>query len=148
MLSLFKNTVFLIWLLCSLASITVFTSIWALQKTFMVAKLSAEITSNTIKHRKEIKKTITKIKAKARLKRIITMLPIAGAAAGIYFEESEFQEWLIDNPNGKRSDYLCEIAEITSEIIDEVIDALPQSIKSGENLLKAITPECTKTKKY
>ena len=146
MLSLFKNTVFLIWLLCSLASITVFSSIWALQKTFMVAKLSAEITSNTIKHRKEIKKTITKIKAKARLKRIITMLPIAGAAAGIYFEESEFQEWLIDNPNGKRSDYLCEIAEITSEIIDEVIDDLPQSIKSGENLLKAITPECTKTK--
>ena len=146
MLSLFKNTVFLIWLLCSLASITVFSSIWALQKTFIVAKLSAEITSNTIKHRKEIKKTISKIKAKARLKRIITMLPIAGAAAGIYFEESEFQEWLIDNPNGKRSDYLCEIAEITSEIIDEVIDALPQSIKSGENLLKAITPECTKTK--
>ena len=146
MLSLFKNTVFLIWLLCSLTSITVFTSIWALQKTFMVAKLSAEITSNTIRHRNEIKKTITKIKAKARLKRIITMLPIAGAAAGLYFEESEFQEWLIDNPNGKRSDYLCEIAEITSEIIDEVIDALPQSIKSGENLLKAITPECTKTK--
>jgi hypothetical protein len=145
-LTLFKNTVFLIWLLCSLASITVFMSIWALQKTFMVAKLSAEITSNTIKHRKEIKKTITKIKAKARLKRIITMLPITGAAAGIYFEESEFQEWLIDNPNGKRSDYLCEIAEITSEIIDEVIDALPQSIKFGENLLKAITPECTKTK--
>ena len=34
--------------------------------------------------------------------------------------------------------------EITSEIIDEVIDDLPQSIKSGENLLKAITPECTK----
>ena len=146
MLSLFKNTVFVIWLLCSLATITVFSSIWALQKTFMVAKLSAEITSNTIKHRKEIKKTITKIKAKARLKRIITMLPIAGAAAGIYFEESEFQEWLIDNPNGKRSDYLCEIAEITSEIIDEVIDALPQSIKSGENLLKATTPECTRTK--
>ena len=146
MLTLLKNSVFSIWLLCSLTSITVITSIWALQKTFMVAKLSAEITSNTFKHRKEIKKTISKIKAKARLKRIITMLPIAGAAAGIYFEESEFQEWLIDNPNGKRSDYLCEIAEITSEIIDEVIDALPQSIKSGENLLKAITPKCTKTK--
>ena len=144
MFSILKNTVFVIWLFCSLATITVFSSIWALQKTFMVAKLSAEITSNTIKHRKEIKKIITKIKAKARLKRIITMLPIAGTAAGIYFEESEFQEWLIDNPNGKRSDYLCEIAEITSEIIDNVIDDLPQSIKSGENLLKAITPECTK----
>ena len=146
MLSLFKNTVFLIWLLCSLASITVFTSIWALQKTFMVAKLSAEITSNTFKHRKEIKNTISKIKAKARLKRIITMLPIAGAAAGIYFEESEFQEWLIDNPNGKRSDYLCEMAEITSEIIDEVINTLPKSIRSGENLLKAISPACKEMK--
>ena len=142
--SLFKNTVFLIWLFCSLTSLTIFASVWALQKTFMVAKLSTEITANTIKHRKEISKTISKIKAKARLKRIITMLPFAGAAAGLYFEESEFQEWLIDNPNGKRSDYLCEIAEITSEIIDEVIDDLPQSIKSGENLLKAITPECTK----
>ena len=112
----------------------------------MAAKLSVEITSNAIKHRKEIKKTITKMKAKARLKRIITMLPIAGAAAGVYFEESEFQEWLTDNPNGKRYDYLCEIAEITSEIIDEVIDALPQSIKSGETLLKAITTECKKNK--
>jgi len=112
----------------------------------MIAKSSTEITTNTIKHRKEISKNISKIKAKARLKRMITMLPFAGAAAGLYFEESEFQKWLIDNPNGKRSDYLCEIAEITSEIIDEVIDALPQSIKFGENLLKAITPECTKTK--
>ena len=85
MLSLFKNTVFVIWLLCSLATITVFSSIWALQKTFMVAKLSAEITSNTIRHRKEIKKTITKIKAKARVTRMKSMLPIAGPAAGIYF---------------------------------------------------------------
>ncbi|MDB9728154.1 hypothetical protein OAA84_07075, partial [Amylibacter sp.] len=83
---------------------------------------------------------------KARLKRIITMLPIAGAAAGIYFEESEFQEWLIDNPNGKRSDYLCEIAEITSEIIDEVMNDLPQSFRSGESLLKAISPVCTEMK--
>ena len=104
---LFKNTVFLIWLICSLASLTVFTSIWALQKTYMVAKLSTEITTNTIKHKKEIQKIISKIKAKARLKRMITMLPFAGAAAGIYFEESEFQEWLLDNPDGTRSDYLC-----------------------------------------
>ena len=54
----------------------------------MIAKLSTEITTNTIKHRKEISKNISKIKAKARLKRMITMLPFAGAAAGLYFEES------------------------------------------------------------
>ncbi len=110
----------------------------------MVAKLSSEITANTIKHKKEIKKTISKIKAKARLKRMITMLPFAGAAAGIYFEESEFQEWLLDNPDGTRSDYLCEIADITSEILDEVINDLPQSIKPNKKLIKTIAPECQK----
>ena len=146
MLTLFKNTVFLIWLFCTLASLTVFTSIWALQKTYMVAKLSTEITTNTIKHKKEIKKIISKIKAKARLKRMITMLPFAGAAAGIYFEESEFQEWLLDNPGRTRSDYLCEIADITSEIVDEVINDLPTSFKQNKNLLKKSIPECIKIK--
>jgi hypothetical protein len=55
---------------------------------------------------------------------------------------------LINNPNGKRSDYLCEIAEIISEIIDidEVINTLPKSIRSGENLLQAISPACTEMK--
>ena len=108
----------------------------------MVAKLSTEITANTIKHKKEIKKIISKIKAKARLKRMITMLPFAGAAAGIYFEESEFQEWLLDNPDGTRSDYLCEIADITSEILDEVINDLPQSIKPNKRLIETIAPKC------
>ena len=144
MFSLLKNTVFLIWLFCTLASLAVFTSIWALQKTYMVAKLSTEITSNTIKHKKEIKKAILKIKAKARLKRMITMLPFAGAAAGIYFEESEFQEWLLDNPEGTRSDYLCEKADITSEIFDEVINDLPQSIKPNKKLIETIAPGCQK----
>jgi len=50
---------------------------------------------------------------------------------------------VIDKPNGKRSDYLC---EITSEIIDEVINTLPKSIRSGETLLKEISPACTKIK--
>ena len=108
----------------------------------MVAKLSSEITANTIKHKKEIKKTISKIKVKARLKRMITMLPFAGAAAGIYFEESEFQEWLLDNLDGTRSDYLCEIADITSEILDEVINDLPQSIKPNKKLIETIAPKC------
>ena len=144
MLSFIRSTVFLIWIFFSLVSITVFMSIWALQTTFKVAKLSAEITSNTIKHKKAIKNAVLRVKAKARLKRMITMLPFAGAAAGIYFEESEFQEWLLENPTGSRSEYLCEIAEITSEILDEVINDLPQTIKPSGSLLKNITPKCIK----
>ena len=142
MLSFIRSTVFLIWMFFSLVSITVFMSIWALQTTFKVAKLSTEITSNTIKHKKAIKNAVLRVKAKARLKRMITMLPFAGAAAGIYFEESEFQEWLLENPTGSRSEYLCEIAEITSEILDEVLNDLPQTIKPSGSLLKNITPKC------
>ena len=141
-LSFIRSTVFLIWMFFSLVSITVFMSIWALQTTFRVAKLGAEITSNTIKHKKAIKNAVLRVKAKARLKRMITMLPFAGAAAGIYFEESEFQEWLLENPTGSRSEYLCEIAEITSEILDEVLNDLPQTIKPSGLLLKNITPKC------
>ena len=142
MLLFIRSTVFLIWMFFSLVSITVFMSIWALQTTFKVAKLSTEITSNTIKHKKAIKNAVLRVKAKARLKRMITMLPFAGAAAGIYFEESEFQEWLLENPTGSRSEYLCEIAEITSEILDEVLNDLPQTIKPSGSLLKNITPKC------
>lgn len=90
-------------MLCTLASIAVFTSVWALQKTCMVTKLSTEITSNTIKHKKETKKFIAKIKSKARLKRIITMLPFAGAVAGIYFKENNYKDWLQGNPSGTKS---------------------------------------------
>ena len=90
-------------MLCTLASIAVFTSVWALQKTFMVTKLSTEITSNTIKHKKETKNFIAKIKSKARLKRIITMLPFAGAVAGIYFKENNYKDWLQGNPSGTKS---------------------------------------------
>ena len=54
------------------------------------------------------------------------------------------QEWLLDNPGGRRSDYLCEIADITSEIIDEVINDLPQSIQPNKKLIQKIAPECQK----
>jgi hypothetical protein len=37
-------------------------------------------------------------------------------------------------------------SRITSETIDEVINTLPKSIKSGEKLLKAISPACTEMK--
>ena len=61
MLSFIRSTVFLIWMFFSLVSITVFMSIWALQTTFKVAKLSTEITSNTIKHKKAIKNAVLRV---------------------------------------------------------------------------------------
>ena len=108
----------------------------------MVTKLSTEITSNTIKHKKETKKFIAKIKSKAHLERIITMLPFAGAVAGIYFKENNYKDWLQGNPNGTKSQCLCELAEITVEILDKVINDLPQAIKPSEMFLTKMVPNC------
>ena len=53
-----------------------------------------------------------------------------------------YRNGFLNNPDGTRSDYLCEIADITSEILDEVINDLPQSIKPNKKLIESIAPKC------
>ena len=52
MLSLFKNTIFIIWLIEVLASLSIGFYTWVLQTTATVAKMSAEAAINTVKHKK------------------------------------------------------------------------------------------------
>ena len=104
--SLIKNTVFVLWLGGALLSATVGASIWAFQATVTAARLGAEITTTAVRHRKDIASAVMRVKAKARLKRMVTMIPFAGLAAGAYFEEQEYNEWLEDNPDSSRSYYL------------------------------------------
>ena len=142
MFALFKNTIFLIWLIIGLISISLTASIFALNATLTATKLTAQASATAIKHRKEITKAIAKVKAKARLRRMLTMVPIAGIAAGGYFEEQDYQEWLIDNPDGKRSEYLCELSNVTAEVLDEWVDELPEKIKPSPNTIGGWMPEC------
>ena len=125
MFTLLKNTIFVVWLIGALASISIGMAIFTFQATATVARLSAEAANTAIRHRKEIAKAVTKVKAKARLKRIITMVPLAGLAAGAYFEEQEYEEWLEDNQDGSRQEYLCEVTVLSSEVLDEVLIGLP-----------------------
>jgi len=142
MFALFKNTIFLIWLIGGLISFSITASIFALNATLTATKLTAQASASAVKHRKEITKAIAKVKAKARLRRMITMVPLAGIAAGGYFEEQDYQEWLVDNQNGKRSEYLCELANVTSEILDDWVDELPKKIKPPPNTISGWMPEC------
>ena len=52
MLSLFKNTIFIIWLIEALASLSIGFATWVLQTTSTVAKMSAEAAINTVNHKK------------------------------------------------------------------------------------------------
>jgi len=109
LLTMFKTTAFLVWFIAGLSLVCVGTSMWAVQATVAAARLATETANIAVRHRKELAATVMRVKAKARLKRMVTMIPLAGLAAGAYFEEQEYQEWLADNPNLNRSDYLCEL---------------------------------------
>ena len=142
MFGLFKNIVFLAWLLGALASLSIGLTWWSLQLTASVARLTTEATATALKHRKEISRAIAKTKAKARLKRTLVMVPIAGIAAAAYFEEQDYQEWKQQNPNGNRQDYACEIAVLSAEVLDESLREILDRLRPSEKRLTDHITEC------
>ena len=142
MFRLFKKVVFLTWLVGALASLSIGLTWCSLQLTTSIARLTTEATATALKHRKEITKAVARTKAKARLKRALVMVPIAGIAAGAYFEEQDFQEWKQQNPNGSRQDYACEVAALTAEILDELLREIPDNLRPSEKRLTDQLPKC------
>ena len=142
MFRLFKNVVFLVWLIGALVSLSIGLTWCSLQLATNVARLTTEATATALKHRKEISKTVAKTKAKARLKRALVMVPIAGIAAGAYFEEQDYREWKQQNPNGNRQDYACEIAALTAEVLDELLQEIPDNLRPSEERLTDQLPKC------
>ena len=142
LLTMFKTTAFLVSFIAGLSLVCVGTSMWAVQATVAAARLATETANIAVRHRKELAATVMRVKAKARLKRMVTMIPLAGLAAGAYFEEQEYQEWLTDNPNGNRSDYLCELADVSSDVLEEVLVGLPAAIQPSPDRLNSMMPTC------
>jgi hypothetical protein len=70
------------------------------------------------------------------------MIPVVGIAAVGYFEEQEYKEWLISNPDGSRQDYLCEVASMSSEVIDEILLELPEMIRPSKTAISDMMPKC------
>ena len=142
MFHLFKNIVFLTWLLGMFASLSIGLTWWSFQLTANVAQLTADATATAIKHRKEITKAVAKTTAKARLKRALVMVPLAGIAAGAYFEEQDYQEWVKQNPSGNRQNYACEVAALTAEVIHELLQEIPKNLIHSKERLNDQIPKC------
>ena len=142
MFGLFKNIVFLAWLLGALASLSIGLAWWSLQLTASVARLTTEATATALKHRKEISRAVAKTKAKARLKQTLVMVPIAGIAAAAYFEEQDYQEWKQQNPNGNRHDYACEIAVFSAEVLDDSLREILGRLSPFEERLTDHIAKC------
>lgn len=84
------------------------------------------------------RKQIARLRAKARLRRFVAAVPIAGIGAAGYFEERDRREWLGANPGKTNADYACEIAELSAEVMDEFLAELP----TGGKLPSWAIPEC------
>lgn len=142
MIRLLKNVIFLGWLSFALASFSIASAIWVLQLSATVARVSAEVAATAVRHRGEIARTIAHVKAKARLRRIMAAVPLVGIGAVAYFEEQDFQEWLEENPEGTRTEYACEVAEVTAEVLDEFMQELPEVMRPSDDLIASSLPRC------
>jgi Zn-dependent M28 family amino/carboxypeptidase len=133
-----QNTVFVVWLVVALISMSVTTTIWAAYATWKATQLTYRVAELSYQNRKAIARAL----AKARLRRLATAVPFVGAGAAVYFERQTYQEWLEVNPEGSASDYACDMAAVTAEVMDEVFQDLPKAIRPSERMLRSFVPDC------
>lgn len=108
---------------------------WVFSLSAQVATLTASLSASALSHRKDLIKAVSRTKAKARLRRLVAATPFVGIAALAYFEEQDYQEWLEENPQGTRTLYACEVAAMTAEVIDEVLQELPEKVRPSPEQL-------------
>jgi hypothetical protein len=137
-----RNTVFLGALLAGLAASSLSLGLWALSLSAQVATVSAGAAAAALRHRKELAHAVARTKAKARLRRALVAVPVVGLGSLVYFEEQDYREWLEENPGGDRTAYLCEMAALTAEVMDEVLQDLPEALRPAAGRLRAQGPDC------
>ena len=131
----FRNTVFLGALCLMLLTTTLGAITWGLQT-------AAALTAATAATSVAVAKAVMKTKAKARIRRAVVAIPIIGLGAIVYFEERNFKEWLEDNPEGTRQEYGCEVVEMTAQVLEEVLQELPEYVRPEPETVFKLIPKC------
>ncbi len=112
------------------------------------------IAAATSAHRKDKAKAVARTKAreraKARIRRFAivgaAVVPVAGSLAAPAlagsFEVADFYNWKTGNPEGKFEDYACETGEASAELVDEVLQELPDSVRPPSDTVRSWMPRC------
>jgi hypothetical protein len=140
--SLLRNVTFLAMLCMALATTAVSMGIWALSLTAQVTTMTAGAAATAIANRKAIAAAIVRTKATARLRRALVVVPIAGIAAAVAFEREDYLEWKEHNPDGDVEGYGCEVSTVSAEVIDDVLQDLPQQVRPSRDWLLSRLPSC------
>ena len=139
---LFRSAIFLFLLAVGLGVVLLQTSLSLASATAQVATLLANAATAAALHKKEIAKAISKEKAKARLKRLIVAVPLLGTGAAVAFEGNDLKVWLEENPDKSPTDYGCEVASSSAEVMDEVLAELPEKFRPSSDLIMSRMPKC------
>lgn len=145
MLRLFRwvrSTVVLLWLCAALAISAVTLGVHALTLSAQVAAVSASASAAAMRHRKEMARAVARAKAKARLRRLVVAVPFVGGGAVLAFETQDFRAWQDTNPEGTFGDYSCEVAELSAEVVDEVLRELPDRMRPSRDVVLNQLPDC------
>lgn len=137
-----RTTVVLMWLCGALLISTVALGLQALTLSAQVATVTASASAAAVQHRKALAKAVAKAKAKARLRRMLVAIPVVGAGAAVAFEAQDYRDWQADNPEGSFADYSCEVTALSAEVVDEVLQDLPEGMRPSRDMLLNQLPEC------
>ena len=141
-IKLFRNVTFLLMLCFSLMVSTAVMTVQAVMLGTEVAAQSAVIARSAVQNRRAIVRAVARAKAKARLRRVIAAVPVAGIAAVGYFERRDFVAWQEGNPDGTLNEYSCKVATVSAEVIDEVLQELPERARLSPDFVLSYLPEC------
>ena len=142
MLSLLRNTTFLIITCATFAVSTAGLAVKTFRLSAQVAGLTASAATAAVTHRKELAATVSRVKAKARLRRLVAAIPLAGIAAAAEFERRDFLSWQEENPDGTFGQYGCEASVLSAEVMDEVLQELPEAVRPRKETVLKMLPKC------
>ena len=144
LLGFLRNSTFLIITCATLAVSTAGLALKSVQLSAQVAGFTASAATAAIANRRAISAAVARTKARARLRRTVTSIPLVGVAALAAFERQDYLEWQEENPNGTKGEYGCEVATLSAEFIDEVLQEMPEWIRPSQDTVLSILPECDK----
>jgi len=142
LVAIFKQTSFLLVLCGILFTSTATLAVRTASLTAQVGTMGAAAAASAIANRKAIAAAVTRTKAKARLRRMAVAVPIAGLGLAAEFERRDFVEWQEQNPEGTYGEYGCEVATVSAEVMDDVLQDLPERVRPSRDTVLSWLPEC------
>lgn len=138
----FRNLSLVIYL-CFAMAMGMFTlATYAFNMSVKVAALSSQVAQTAVRQRKAVQTAVARTRAKARLRRGMVAIPVAGTVIALAFEEREYREWQEENPGLTIGDYGCEVSQNTAAVVDEVLQELPATIRPSPEMVMGWSPAC------